>query len=220
MPVRRIPPLGSQKNIGKFPSIKMGRVAWYESLLERDYMYRLDRDTEVQYWEEQPLKIRFVHDGKTHHYTPDFEVHRNSKKQIVEVKPQKKVDSGEWDLLFSVASSICEREGYEFVVITDKMIRMQPELDNVKKLWKYARTPLLPQYQILCKRFFCCNQSSEINLGELLSYFQAEKIPAEVVYALIFFGALNIDMMQPINSNSLIRMPLAKAASAATRKDS
>src|SRR5947208_480029 len=101
MPVRRIPLLGARKNIGKFPSVKMGRVAWYESLLERDYMYWLDRDAEVHYWEEQPLKIRFVHDGKTHHYTPDFEVHRSSRKQIVEVKPQHKVDSGEWDLLFS-----------------------------------------------------------------------------------------------------------------------
>lgn len=220
MPVRHIPPLGARKNIGKFPSVKMDRVAWYESLLERDFMYRLDHDVQVKRWGEQPLKIRFVLDGKVHYYTPDFEVHRESKKQIIEVKPQHKVDSGEWDVLFGIASSLCEREGYEFVVVTDKMIRTQPELDNVKKLWKYARTPLRPQHQILCKNFFYRNQLAEINLGELLSYFQAERIPAEVAYALIFFGALNIDMTQPINSNSLIWMPLAKAASAAGRKDS
>ena len=215
MPVRRIPLLGTRKNIGKFPSVKMGRTAWYESLLERDYMYRLDRDVEVQHWEEQPLKIRFVHGGRTHYYTPDFEVHRTSKKQIVEVKPQEKVDSGEWDLVFRIASSLCEREGYEFVVVTDKMIRKQPELDNVKKLWKYARVPLLPQHQILCKNFFCRNQMSEISLTELMDYFRTEGITADIAYALIFCGVLDIDMAQPLNSKSLIQMPAAKAASTA-----
>jgi hypothetical protein len=220
MPVRHIPSSGARKNIGKFPSVKTGRVSWYESLLERDYMYLLDSDAEVQFWEEQPLKIRFVHNGKTYHYTPDFEVHRTSKKQIVEVKPQKKVDSGEWDLLFRIASSLCEREGYEFVVVTDKTIQKQPELENVKKLWKYARTPLRPQHQILCKKFFCRNHISMISLGELLSYFRAEKIPAEVAYALIFFGALEIDMARPINSKNLIWMPSTAVASAAARKES
>jgi hypothetical protein len=220
MPVRCIPPLGTRKNIGKFPSVKMGRVAWYESLLERDYMYLLDSDAQVQQWEEQPLKIRFVHNGKTHHYTPDFEVHRTSKKQIVEVKPQKKVDSGEWDFLFRIATSLCEREGYEFLVVTDKTIQKQPGLENVKKLWKYARTPLLPQHQILCKKFFCRNHVPEISLGELLSYFRAEKIPVEVAYALIFFGALEIDMAQPINPKNLIWIPSNAAASTTVRKES
>lgn len=207
MPVRRIPPLGARKNIGKFPSLKTGRVAWYESLLERDYMYRLDRDAGVRHWEEQPLKIRFVLNGKTHHYTPDFEVHRDGKKQIVEVKPQKKVDSGEWDLLFRIAASLCEREGYEFVVVTDETIRKQPELENTKKLWKYARTLVLPQHHLLCKRFFRHGQFSEVTLGKLLSHFQTKKVQADVVYALIFFGALDIDMGQPINPKSLVRMP-------------
>ena len=44
MPIRKIPKYGAQKNIGKFSSVKTGRVAWYESLLERDYMYLLDFD--------------------------------------------------------------------------------------------------------------------------------------------------------------------------------
>jgi len=48
------------KNIGKFASVKTGRIAWYESLLERDYMYLLDFDPDVTYWHEQPLKIRYV----------------------------------------------------------------------------------------------------------------------------------------------------------------
>ena len=72
MPVRRIPRYGAQKNIGKFSSVKTGLVAWYESLLERDKMYLLDFDPLVTFWREQPLKIRYVLNGKTHFYTPDL----------------------------------------------------------------------------------------------------------------------------------------------------
>lgn len=94
MPVRKIPRFGAQKNIGKFSSVKTGRVAWFESLLERDYMYLLDYELAISYWVEQPLKIRFGDNGRTCSYTPDFEVHRQSKKQIIEVKTKKQVDSG------------------------------------------------------------------------------------------------------------------------------
>src|SRR5258708_7622835 len=92
MPVRKIPKYGAQKNIGKFSSVKTGRIAWYESLLERDYMYLLDFDPKVTYWHEQPLKFRYTLEGKTHWYTPDLEVHRDSKNQIVEVKSQHQVE--------------------------------------------------------------------------------------------------------------------------------
>jgi hypothetical protein len=47
MPVRKIPRFGAQKNIGKFSSVKTGRVAWFESLLERDYMYLLDYELAI-----------------------------------------------------------------------------------------------------------------------------------------------------------------------------
>jgi hypothetical protein len=34
---KKVPKYGAQKNIGKFSSVKTGRVTWYGSLLERDY---------------------------------------------------------------------------------------------------------------------------------------------------------------------------------------
>ncbi len=128
MPIRKIPKYGAQKNIGKFSSVKTGRVAWYESLLERDYMYLLDFDPHVTFWHEQPLRIRFTHVDKTHRYTPDLEVHRDSKKQIVEVKSQHQVESGEWDFLFRTAASISKEEDYEYIVVTDEAITSSPNL--------------------------------------------------------------------------------------------
>ena len=219
MPVRKIPRYGAQKNIGKFSSVKTGRVAWYESLTERDYMYLLDFDSDVSYWHEQPLQIRFTHGGRTHRYTPDIEVHRTTgKKQIVEVKPKHQVESGKWDLLFRTATSLCEQEGYEYIVVTDEVIRKQPKLENVKRLWKYARTPVYSQHQILCNQFFRKRQGAQVTLGDLINLFKMENVPTQTLYALLFWGALDFDLMQPLDHDSLITQPSAPASTAVKRK--
>ena len=71
MGVRRITN-GGRKVIGKFPSIKNGRMVWWESQIERDYLYLLEIDPDVVSYEEQPLKIRYYLDGEPHLYTPIF----------------------------------------------------------------------------------------------------------------------------------------------------
>lgn len=218
MPVRKIPRYGAQKNIGRFSSVKTGRVAWYESLLERDYMYLLDFDPRVTFWHEQPLRIRFAHGGKTHFYTPDLEVHRHSKKQIVEVKSKRQVESGKWDFLFRTAASICEQEGYEFIVVTDEVIKQQPKLESVKRLWKYARTPVLPQHQILCSEFFQKKNLAQVELGDLLKLFKTNSVPTQCLYALLFWGALEFDLAQPLDSCTQIC--LSFSISATSRKAS
>ncbi len=212
MAVRKIPRYGAQKNIGKFASVKTGLIAWYESLLERDEMYLVDFDPEVITWLEQPFRIQYVLDGKTHFYTPDLEVHRGSKRQVVEVKSQEQVDSGNFDLLFRLATSICEDEGYEYLVVTDLMIRQQPKLDNIKKLWKYARTPILPQHQLLCAEFFQANQVEQAELTDLLAFFKSKDVAAQIVYAMMFWGILTFDLMAPLNEFTSIKMTGLSAA--------
>jgi hypothetical protein len=170
-------------------------------------MYLLDYELAISYWIEQPLKIRFGDNGRTCSYTPDFEVHRQSKKQIIEVKAKKQVDSGDWDSLFSTATFICEQEGYEFSVITDEFIRQQPRLDNVKTLWKYARTPIRARHQILCIEFFREKQIAEIELSEFIQFFRAQHVPVQTIYALLFWSVLNFDVMQPLNGASIITLP-------------
>jgi len=207
MPVRRIPRFGAQKNIGKFASVKTARVAWYESLLERDHMYLLDFDPQVTNWHEQPFKFHYVYNAATHLYTPDVEVHRDAKKQVVEVKSQQQVDSGEFETVFRAATSICQDQGYEYVVVTDRVIRQQPKLDNIKKLWKYARTPILPQHQLLCAEFFYTSQADDVEVGDLLAFFKSKGVAVQVVYALLFWGILTFDLMKSLDEFTLIKMP-------------
>jgi hypothetical protein len=203
MVVRAINNLGGMKRIGKFPSIKLGRLVWWESPLESDYIHLLEPDSAVTFYKEQPLRIRYTFRGKEHFYTPDFLVQIGSKIKIVEVKPEKKAFDEKYQELFRIAAQACCQKGYEFVVVTDTMIRAQPKLDNIKVLWRYARTPLHPTHYILhCKEIF--SRKSEIALGELFEIFITKQVSKRVIYGLLYWGLLEIDLLKPINGDSKI----------------
>src|SRR5207245_903973 len=142
----------------------------------------------------------------TRFYTPDLEVHRDEKKQVIEVKSQAQVDSGKFDIVFRSAASICAHEGYEYVIVTDKMIRQQPRLDNIKKLWKYARTPILPQHQRLCWQFFQGKPFDEVELGDVIAFFKSKGVGAQVVYSMLFWGILDFDLKQPLNQFTPVKL--------------
>lgn len=206
MPVRKIPRRGARKNISKFFSVKMNKRLWSESLAEEDYKYLLDFDSMVESFEEQPFRIRYVLDGKTRHYTPDMLVlTKDGRKLVVEVKPKSKISTPKNDLLFRIVAALCAAEDHKFVVVTVEMIRQQPRLNNVKALWKYARTRLHPQHQIYCMELFLTRE--KVTLGEAFEFFESKGVGKHVVYALLFWGALSFDVMQPLGCDSFITFP-------------
>ena len=107
---------------------------------------------------------------------------------------------------FRIATSVCQHEGYEYIVVTDEVIRKQPKLENVKKLWKYARTPVLPQHQILCNAVLQEKQSAEVELGDLIEFFKSRGVGAQVVYAMLFWGVLDFDLTQPLDQFTSIKL--------------
>lgn len=215
MLARNITNAGSIKLIGKFPSLKMGRIVWYESLLERDYLFLLEIDPAVIFYQEQPLRIYYFLEGKKRRYTPDFLIQRKHGKQIVEVKPKKKAMEQRYITLFRIVDEICWRDGYKFHVATDAVIRSQPRLNTAKFLYKYARTPLFPQHQIYCHELFAREQ--EILLGEIIKFFASRDIGPQVVFALIFHGVLSVNLTELLSPNSIVRLPIQTHTA---RKDS
>jgi len=193
--------------IGKFPSIKNGIMVWWESQLERDYHYLLEIDPDVISYQAQPVKIEYFSEGKIHTYTPDVRVTRSGRKQIVEVKDEKKAKREEYVNLFRKIEPICREEGYEFVVVTDKEIRIQPRLNNVKFIYKYAKTPVTTEHQILLYSMF--EDRTTMSLAEIIKGFASKGLRAATVYALIFRGILSADFLQPINPGSEVRLSLA-----------
>lgn len=206
MGARRPPARGIRgKNVGKFFSIKMNVMLWFESLLEESLMYLLDFDPDVKRFKEQPFHIRYIHDGKKRRYTPDLFVERPDEKQIIEVKLKKKVKTEKYDQLFRIIAPICEMEGCRFKVFTEETILSQPRLNSVKALWSYARTPLHHLHQIYCQELL--QKRQVVSLAEAFEFFKTKGIPKQVVYALLFWGALDFDLTEPLNPNSRIYLP-------------
>jgi hypothetical protein len=87
MPVRKVSNRGGNA-VGRFPSTKMGRMIAFESLLERDFIYLIDYDSAVEWFEEQPLSIEYLHESKLLHYTPDFHLLESGQHVLVECKPE------------------------------------------------------------------------------------------------------------------------------------
>ena len=138
MPVRKVSNRGGNI-IGQFPSIKMGRMIAFESLLERDFIYVLDYDVRVERFEEQPLTIEYLHDGQTLHYTPDFQIVEAGRPVLVECKPERFVDTDDNQRKFAVARDWCASRNWEYRVVTDQQIRAGFRLQNIKRLTSYAR---------------------------------------------------------------------------------
>jgi len=197
---------GVNKFIGKFPSFRLNLLLWFESILERDFLYLLEFDHfDVVSFHDQPCRIQYRLNGKRYRYTPDFYVVRKHKRQIIEVKPLEKARDKKNRARYQAASQVCEREGYEFKVVTEVDIQKQPQLDNVKLLLKYQRTQLHPHHQILAHEFF--DDRVEATLAEVMSFFVSKGVETQVVYALVRWGILSVDLMTPVEADSVVRLP-------------
>jgi len=143
MPVRKVSHRGGNA-IGRFPSIKMGRMIAFESLLERDFIYLLDFDPSVEWFEEQPLTIEYMHETKPQHYTPDFRLFEAGQHVLIECKPECLVDTDENRRKFTAAQDWCDKRGWEIRTVTDRQVRSGYRLQNVRLLTQYARQSVDP----------------------------------------------------------------------------
>ena len=206
MRIRKFTNRGSTtKVIGKFPSLKTGKTVWFESQLERDMIFLLEFDSDVVGYREQPLRIACSLDGKRHSYTPDFLVQRRLGQQIVEVKYEEDAEKPENVRLFDAVAPVCRETGYEFVVATERNIRAQPRLDNIKLLHRYSRTPVEARYIVRCHERL--RRDSQTRLADLFACCEEGGVTRAVIYALIYHGELGVDLMQPLVADSLVSIP-------------
>ena len=175
---------------------------WFESLIERDYMYLLEIDPDVKSYQSQPLKLAYTLNGKPRKYTPDFLVERQNKQQIVEIKPAFAVHTEKNLRLFQNIGPLCQKRGWEFVVVTDEMIRVQPLLDNLRLVYKYAREPVTFNNYIDCREYFIERVSASLQAAQ--QDLNPKQISQKTLLKLIFLGVLETDMMKRISSESLI----------------
>lgn len=204
MKSRKITNSGTLKNIGKFPSIKNEKLVWFESHLERDFIYLIEFDKSIIRYREQPFKVEYLLDGKKRNYFPDFLVEREGRKQVIEIKPQSKTEKDEFVHFSRVMKNRLTELGYEYLVITDSTIRLQPKLSNIQLLWRYARYPVNTKHKILLYELF--SNSASFSLAQVCVFLTQAKESIELIYALLFHGYLLTNIEKPITSNSIVTM--------------
>ena len=108
MPVRSPGVYQRQRHMpGRWFSTTAGRFLEYESLLERDWMLLMDFDREVEWICEQPLRLRYVKDGRPASHVPDLLVWRDGTPELCDVKSEERVEDPEFQAQVRATGLAC-----------------------------------------------------------------------------------------------------------------
>lgn len=175
----------------KRPSLKAGRMVHCESLLEGDFVLRCDFDDLISAVQEQPERLDYKRDGKSRRYTPDFRITRNHQSRLVEIKPEEKLGEEDVREKLQFVQSLYKERNEILVLVTDREIRQEPFLSNLKLLKRYRRRSLMgiPGAQ-LASQIKHVLPASVDELSPLLGGHAT-------VFALIAAGHLSCDLSLP-----------------------
>lgn len=211
-PVRKISNKRSSKKTGFFPSNKNQRSVAFESLLERDYIYLLEFDQDVISYIEQPMTIKYSFNGKCYKYTPDFQVLRKTKSQIIEIKPKAKLikilkDENKYRGL-QAGFKYAQAYDSEYKIVTDNDIHVGCLLKNIKYLFTFSNidVPDKLRRSIITE----LSMSNQMQIKELVTkltindHHEKNKIIA-YIFAMIYKHYILTNLYEPITLQSIIK---------------
>jgi hypothetical protein len=176
-----------------------------ESSLEFDACFHFEYCPDVDSFEAQPEGYHYEYLGKTLSYTPDFLVaDRVHGHRFIEIKPASKVVSAEFRNKFAAKKKAASELGFELILVTDRQIRINPILDNLKILHRYSGvrsfTPLHLKLLDLVK------STGALKLESLVIKTGEEKgLVLSHTLAWISIGELKADLSEsPLGFNSIV----------------
>ena len=122
----------------------------------------------------------------------------------MEIKPEKRLNHDQNLQLFQVMTSLGQSQGWEFVVITDKMIKKEPLLSNLKLLYRYAQIRLTLENLMVCHQYF--SNQPPIPLLKAQKHLQPQGITRAMLLKLIFLGFLETDLRNQVIAQSQISL--------------
>ena len=204
--VREIP---KSKPRWRFVSVKMRRMIHCESPLERDYCYYLEFDPRVKRYQEQPLAIEYVFDGKLHHYFIDFQVeYEDRKTRLVEVKYLREIKSEENLRKFAAATDYAEEHGMEFVVVTEQDLHEGSRLENMIHIYRHGAGIRLDKEMILAVIEALSELSATKVEAVLAALTPVAKChdPRSILYWLIWRSTLILDISHKIEPSTTVNV--------------
>lgn len=189
---------------GRIPSCKAGRMIAFEQLLERDALYLFEFSPQVLAIHEQPFKFFYADGAKTRRYTPDFALILSDRSQLViEVKPRKSLAKPEVQAKLAAISEAMVRQGHRFLVLSDDVIRAEPRLSNLKRLFPHLSHPISDAMRRRLRTLVeSPTQGGTLQVRALAELFGG----APAVFHLLAHGLIGTDSSQPIDQNSTVSL--------------
>jgi hypothetical protein len=174
-------------------------IAW-ESFLERDAIWLLGFLRYVIYIASQPLKFEYLDaNGEVAVHFPDFQVDVGTQRYLIEIKPEKFVkDFQERTDRIRPQAQI---RGYEYVVLDDSVIRIEPRLSNIKLLMRYrAMRPTDATLRLIDLAF---ERKALWTVDELITEY--DEIDLLLIYTLLVNHVLQTNLHIPIGESSILK---------------
>lgn len=106
---------------GKYKSVKTDKIHSFRSSWEHKYMYYLDTNPDVIYWNYEPFMIEYEYEGDNKRYLIDFEVYyKDGEKELIEVGVSGLKNDNRSLAKFTSAEKYCEEKNYSFRLVTEK----------------------------------------------------------------------------------------------------
>ncbi len=127
------------KNVFKFASVKVGKAIMCESTLEFDACFHNEYNSDIESYGSQPEGFKYNFKGKSLPYTPDTLVQYIDKSEkFHEYKLYSAISSPLFHAKFIARKEAAQKLGIELILVTDKQIRINPILNNLKLLHRYS----------------------------------------------------------------------------------
>jgi hypothetical protein len=147
----------------------------FESALERDFLLQLLFNRTVRAVAAQPIRLKFLRDGRSYTYTPDFFVCLASGRSLLcEVKYRSRLRE-RWHLLrpaFRAACHYCRARSIRFSIVSEEEIRGSSLLLNAQFLRQFVYCTTDPRLETLICRDIA--HRGTVSAGALLSSLRSE----------------------------------------------
>jgi len=131
-PITRSQPMPRRKA----PSFKSGAIVRCESTQEEEAVARFEACPSVTKITAQPVRIAYMHEGKQRRTTPDFKLTLDDGLDVyVEIKHTTQALTMAAVLKARAVGSAAQ--GLDYRVITDRWIRVEPLLENIRILQRW-----------------------------------------------------------------------------------
>ncbi len=194
MYIRNLRKPSPNKNVFKFASTKVRSVIMCESTLEFDACFHHEYNDLIENFGSQPEGFQYEFMGKSLSYTPDALIsYTNKTQKYHEYKPYSKIASPLFRAKFAAKRDASLKMGIDLVLVTDRQIRVNPILRNLKLLHRYSGVHGVSSIQNELLSFI--HKSGAIKLNDISSQFGLPIGEARsFLYALIHKGLLKADL--------------------------